>query len=43
MVEADLGPVKHLATLLCQADEVVLRRLILVVALLIDPTAVVLP
>jgi hypothetical protein len=32
-VEADLGPVKYLAILLGQADEVVLRWFILVVAL----------
>ena len=41
-VEADLGPVKYLATLLGQADEVVLRWFILVVALLLDPAAVLL-
>jgi hypothetical protein len=41
-VEADLGPVRYLATLLGQADEVVLRWFILVVALLLDPAAVLL-
>jgi len=41
-VEADLGPVRYLAALLGQADEVVLRWFILVVALLLDPAAVVL-
>jgi hypothetical protein len=41
-VEADLGPVKYLATLLGQADELVLRWFILVVALLLDPAAVLL-
>jgi hypothetical protein len=42
VVEADLGPVKNFATLLGQADEVVLRWFILVVALLLDPAAVLL-
>ena len=42
IAEADLGPVKHLATLIGQADEVVLRRFILAVALLLDPAAVLL-
>ena len=41
-VEADLGPVKYLAILLGQADEVVLRWFILVVELLLDPAAVLL-
>jgi hypothetical protein len=41
-VEADLGPVKYLAALLGQADEVVLRWFILVVELLLDPAAVLL-
>jgi hypothetical protein len=41
-VEADLGPVRYLATLLGQADEVVLRWFILIVALLLDPAAVLL-
>jgi hypothetical protein len=42
MVEADLGPVRYLATLFGQADELVLRWFILVVALLLDPAAVLL-
>jgi hypothetical protein len=42
MVEADLGPVKYLATLIGAADEAVLRWFILVVALLLDPAAVLL-
>jgi hypothetical protein len=41
-VEADLGPVKYLATLLGQADGDVLRWFMLVVAPLLDPGAVVL-
>jgi len=41
-VEADLGPVKYRATLLGQLDEVVLRWFILVLALLLDPAAVLL-
>ncbi len=41
-VDADLGPVRYLAALLGQADEVVLRWFILVVALLLDPAAVLL-
>jgi hypothetical protein len=41
-VEADLGPVRYLATLLGQADEVALRWFILIVALLLDPAAVLL-
>ncbi len=41
-VEADLGPVRYLAALLGEADEVVLRWFILVVALLLDPAAVLL-
>ncbi len=41
-VEADLGPVKYLATLLGQADEAVLQWFILVVAILLDPAAVLL-
>jgi hypothetical protein len=39
-VDADPGPVRYLATLLGQADEVVLRWFILVVAVLLDPAAV---
>jgi hypothetical protein len=42
IVEADLGPVKYLATLLGAQDENVLRWFILVVALLLDPAAVLL-
>jgi hypothetical protein len=41
-VEADLGPVRYLATLLGAQDDDVLRWFILVVALLLDPTAVLL-
>jgi hypothetical protein len=41
-VEADLGPVRYLATLLGAADQDVLQYFILVVALLLDPTAVLL-
>jgi hypothetical protein len=41
-VEADLGPVKYLATLIGAADQDVLRIFILVVALLLDPAAVLL-
>jgi hypothetical protein len=41
-VEADLGPAQHLATQLGQADEMVLRWFILIVALLLDPAAVLL-
>ena len=39
-VEADLGPVRYLATLLGANDEDVLRYFILVVSLLLDPAAV---
>jgi hypothetical protein len=42
VVEADLGPVRYLATLLGAGDQDVLRWFILVVALLLDPAAVVL-
>ena len=42
VVEADLGLVKNFSTLLGQADEVVLRWFILVMALLLDPAAVLL-
>jgi hypothetical protein len=38
--EADLGPVRYLATLLGSTDEASMRLLILVVALLLDPAAV---
>jgi hypothetical protein len=41
-VEADLGPVRYLATLLGADNETVLRWFILVVALLLDPAAVLL-
>jgi hypothetical protein len=42
MVEADLGPVRYLATLLGAGDQEVLRWFILVVAMLLDPAAVLL-
>ena len=42
-VEADLGPVRYLATLLGSTDETTMRYFILVVALLLDPAAVLLP
>ena len=42
MVEADLGPVRYLATLLGAADQDVMRWFILAVALLLDPAAVLL-
>jgi hypothetical protein len=41
-VEADLGPVRYLATLIGTADETAMRYFILVVALLLDPAAVLL-
>jgi hypothetical protein len=41
-VDADLGPVRYVAALLGQADEVVLRWFILVIAMLLDPAAVLL-
>jgi hypothetical protein len=41
-VEADLGPVRYLAALLGAGDRDVLRYFILVVALLLDPAAVLL-
>jgi hypothetical protein len=41
-VEADLGPVRYLATQLGLTDEVVLRWFILVEALPLDPAAVLL-
>jgi hypothetical protein len=40
--EADLGPVRYLATLLGSTDEQTMRWFILVVALLLDPAAVLL-
>jgi hypothetical protein len=42
IVEADLGPVRYLATLIGAGDQDVLRYFILVVALLLDPAAVLL-
>jgi hypothetical protein len=42
VAEADLGPVRYLATLLGAKDDDVLRWFILVVALLLDPAAVLL-
>ncbi len=42
VVEADLGPVRYLATLIGATDEQTLRWFILVVALLLDPAAVLL-
>jgi hypothetical protein len=42
VAEADLGPVRYLATLLGAKDDDVLRYLILVIALLLDPAAVLL-
>jgi hypothetical protein len=42
VAEADLGPVRYLATLLGASDQDVLRWFILVVSLLLDPAAVLL-
>jgi hypothetical protein len=42
VAEADLGPVRYLATLIGAGDQDVLRWFILVVALLLDPAAVLL-
>jgi hypothetical protein len=42
VAEADLGPLRYLATLLHVGDQDVLRYFILVVALLLDPAAVLL-
>jgi hypothetical protein len=42
MVEADLGPVRYLATLIGAGDQDVLRWFILVVACLLDPAAILL-
>jgi len=42
VVEADLAPVRYLATLLHAGDQDVLRYFILTVALLLDPAAVLL-
>ena len=41
-VEVDLGPARYLATLIGTTDEVAMRYFILVVALLLDPAAVLL-
>jgi len=40
VAEANLGPVRYLATLIGAGDQDVLRWFILVVALLLDPAAV---
>ena len=40
--EADLGPVRYLATVIGATDEVAMRYFILVVALFLDPAAVLL-
>lgn len=42
VAEADLGPVRYLATLLGAESETALRWFVLVVALLLDPAAVLL-
>jgi uncharacterized coiled-coil protein SlyX len=42
VAEADLGPVRYLATLIGAGDQDVLRWFILIVALLLDPAAVLL-
>ena len=42
VVEADLGPARYSATLIGATDEVAMRYFILVVALLLDPAAVLL-
>jgi hypothetical protein len=42
IIEADLGPAKYLAALLGADSETVLRWFVLVVALLLDPAAVLL-
>ncbi|HEY6259919.1 MAG TPA: hypothetical protein VIY51_29425 [Xanthobacteraceae bacterium] len=41
-VEADLGPVRYLATLVGASDETTMRLFILIVAMLLDPAAVLL-
>jgi len=41
-VEADLGPIRYLATLLGANDQDVLRWFILLVAMLLDPATVLL-
>jgi len=40
VAEADLGPVRYLATLIGAGDQDVLRWFILVIAVLLDPAAV---
>jgi hypothetical protein len=42
VVEADLGPVRYLATLIGPTDEVVMSYFVLVFAFLLDPAAVLL-
>jgi hypothetical protein len=42
VAEGDLGPVRYLATLIGAGDQDVLRWFILIVALLLDPSAVLL-
>jgi hypothetical protein len=42
VIEADLGPVRYLATLIGAGDQDVLRWFIVIVALLLDPAAVLL-
>jgi hypothetical protein len=42
VADADLGPIRYLATLLGAGDQDVLRYFILVVSLLLDPAAVLL-
>src|SRR6266853_1673017 len=42
VAEADLGPVRYLATLIGAGDQDVLRWFILILALLLDPAAVLL-
>jgi hypothetical protein len=42
VAEADLGPVRYLATLIGAGDQDVTRWFILVIALLLDPAAVLL-
>ncbi len=41
-VEADLGPVRYLATLIGATDDATMRGFVLIVALLLDPAAVLL-
>lgn len=42
LVDVDLGPVRYLAILLSQPEDATMRVFILVVALLLDPAAVLL-